>query len=376
MTERDFLFKLRRGLGGAIVELQENPDRDKYRDIVLRCCLKNIAYDMQAEGTKGYYLYSAICALGEKDIFEDILIDTFMKRLEYELFLQLKDILCLYADDGSEKARNALHEKYHSLIERLSRPRIFPWKDDEHSQFEDLMICEVDVHKWPAFEKCIADAGYISMNRNDDACNCYDWFLAHCRNMFGKERMARFFNTAPNKSNEVKAFVEAMNELEMVREENFRLRVEPKITLDSYIARAGDFEQDDYASARMTMYAKGFLKQASQSDFFELLSVITNEQSDAIRANLLRVFSFTDFPADINLLIEYARSGFERLSDAAVYALWRFNDRRVHDLAVWFIARGNLTQGLHLLINNWREQDDAITRNSMLSSKKVWALST
>jgi hypothetical protein len=49
MTEKDFLHQLRRGLGSAIIELQTNPERDKYKDIVLRCCLKDISYDVRKE---------------------------------------------------------------------------------------------------------------------------------------------------------------------------------------------------------------------------------------------------------------------------------------------------------------------------------------
>ena len=34
MTTKAFYQNLRRGFGGAIIELEENPERDKYRDIV------------------------------------------------------------------------------------------------------------------------------------------------------------------------------------------------------------------------------------------------------------------------------------------------------------------------------------------------------
>jgi len=73
MTEKTFLYNLRRGLGSAIIELHENPERGKYRNIVLRYCLKDIGYDVQSKGTKGYYLYTAICALGKKDEFESVI---------------------------------------------------------------------------------------------------------------------------------------------------------------------------------------------------------------------------------------------------------------------------------------------------------------
>ena len=56
MNEKTFSQSLCRGLGGAIVELKNAKDKSVYRDIVLRCCLRDISYDWQVEGTKGFYL--------------------------------------------------------------------------------------------------------------------------------------------------------------------------------------------------------------------------------------------------------------------------------------------------------------------------------
>ena len=371
MTEKHFLHQLRRGLGSAIVELYENPNRDKYRDIVLRCCLKDIGYDIQVEGTKGDYLYSAICALNAKDEFEDIIINAFLKRLKHNLFRQLADILWLYVDDGSEKARNAFHVKYQNLMERLLTQREFPLKLCEREQFEYLMIWEVDTHNWSGFKKCVADAGRIIKNRNDDDCSCYDWFLLHSENIFSKKRMSQYFDTFSKKSDEVKAFVEAINELEKIRESNSYLRIESEITLENYISQAKELAENENTYTRMWFFAMRFSSQAQQDDLHKLVHIIAAEQSEEVRANLLSVFGRTDFPADIDLLIKYAESYHGRMLDVAVDALKRFKDPRVHELAIKFMTAGNLDAGLPLLIKNWRKQDEIIIRERVLSSKKV-----
>lgn len=371
MTAKTFLHDLRRGLGSAIRELQTNPDRARYRDIVLRCCLKDIGYDIQAEGTKGYYLYSAICALGVEDEFEDILIDAFMKRLEHDLFQQLADILCLYADDGSEKAKMALCAKYENLAERLSQQKTFPPRYGEREQFEYLMIYEVDTHTWPGFKKCVMDAGRIIIKRNDDACNHYDWFLDHSQDVLSKERIAKYFSAASEKSAEVNALVTATEELEKTWEEHSRSQVEPNVTLERYVAWAEEIAEDASAYMRMRKAALHFSRQGKHDDFLKLISLIANERSDGIRANLLRVFKFIDFPADIDVLIKYAESDCERIKDISVDALERFADNRVHDAAIKFIVAGDLDAGLPLLIKNWRKQDEPLIRKQVLSSKKV-----
>ena len=371
MNEKTFLHQLRRGLGSAIVELKENYQRRKYKEIVLRCCLKDIGYDTQTEGTKGHYLYAAICALDEKDEFENVIIDAFMKRLDHRLFQQLADILCLYAEDGSEKAKNALRAKYQCLAEQLLSQRAFPYRYCEREQFEYLMIYEVDTYKWPAFKKCIADASHISMMRKDDACDCYDWFVSHCENAFGNERITRYFEMASEKSVEIKAFVAAINESEKTRKENSHLRVEPEVTLESYISRAGGSENDRYAYTRMRIVAIRFSRQSNQDDLKNLVSIIIDEQSDEIKARLLQVFRVVDFPADINILINYAKSDCKRLQDSAVDALERFKDKRIRDLAVKFITSGNLDAGFSLLVKNLKKQDEALLRVHILSSKQV-----
>lgn len=369
MTEKTFQYKLRRGLGSAIIELQENPDRAKYRDIVLRCCLKNIGYDVQCEGTKGYYLYTAICALGVKDEFEDILINAFMRRLEHCLFQQLKDILRMYAVDGSLKAQNAIDEKCCYFREHLPKQRAFPFRFCEREQFEDLMITQVDANKWPAFKKCVHDAGMIMSMRKDDACSCYDWFLCHCENIFGKKRIWQYLETSSESSKAIRAFVDGYRELERAREKNSRLRIETEVTLDSYIERARELENNQYAYTLMHRTGIRFSRQASQEDLLELGLNITQESSDRVRANMLRVFRNIDFPGDIELLMMYTQSDCERLHDTAIDALERFKDDRVHNFAVKLLTEGNLEAGLPLLITNWRKSDEKLIRKQVLSKR-------
>ncbi|MCL2527170.1 MAG: hypothetical protein FWE42_02035 [Defluviitaleaceae bacterium] len=369
MTQKEFLRDLRRGLGSAVIEIEATHNPCQYKDIVLRCCLKDIGYDPQSEGTKGNYLYSAICALGAKDDFEGTIIDAFTKRLEHHLFQQLCDILCNYMYDGSGKARAALKTKYQSLYNQLLRQRSFPFKYCEREQFEYLMICAVDAGKWAAFKGCAADVGSIILKRKDDACSAYDWFYGHCENLFGEGRIAKYLSEASQKSEEIKAFADAVNSLEKTRKANASQRAELNVTLESYIAQAMEYDKE--SRTRMNMIAMRFSRQGTEEDFVELASIITAAQSDEERAKMLRVFRYRDFPGDISGLLEYAESGCEQLQNNALSALERIKDHRVHDLAIKFIAAGNIDAGLPLLKENWCKQDEPLIRRQILSSRKV-----
>jgi len=371
MTSKTFTHHLRRGLGSAIIELRDNPDRLRYRDIVLRCCLRDISYDTQTEGTKGYYLYTAICALDEREPFEDIIVEAFHRRLSHRIFQQLADIFRQYVFEGSDKAMQAIIDKYECLRKRLPTMRIFPTKYCEREQFEELMIDMVDFNGWSAFKKCVTDAGDIIFARGDDVCSSYDWFLGHSEDVFGKKRVWRYLNATGYNSEYVKAFVDSHKAIEDEREKSGRLRVEPEVTLESLLTRAKELVGDTYAYARMTIASRRFSRQARPQELIALAQIAMDEQDDLLKANLLRVFKYVDFPLGIEDLFLSALSGCDGLQNAAIGALERFKDSRVHDLAIRLMENGHTESALALLKKNWCRQDETIIRNAVLKSKRV-----
>lgn len=95
------------------------------------------------------------------------------------------------------------------------------------------------------------------------------------------------------------------------------------------------------------------------------------EPSDEIRANLLRVFKYIDYPNDLDDLIDYTNSSNEKLRNTALDALERLKDQRVHHLAAALIECGRLEDGLPLLVRNWRKYDEALIRKQLFRSTKV-----
>ena len=56
MTKKEFKAAMRRGLGRCVMAVRQKPE--KYRDIVLWACKRNLAYDAQSEGTRSWYAYT------------------------------------------------------------------------------------------------------------------------------------------------------------------------------------------------------------------------------------------------------------------------------------------------------------------------------
>ena len=178
MTLRNFTRNLRRGIGSAIIELQNNPGREIYRDVVMKSCLKDIAYDTQVEGTKGYYLYTAIKTFDNHEEFLNRIAEKFSKRLYWRLSEQLYDMLCCFSSDGYTLADEAIEKKYADLKQRLPLMRDYDHNSCEREQLEKLMIKKMN-GGFGAFKQCVNDMGEMIIKRGNDDCLWYDWFLTN-----------------------------------------------------------------------------------------------------------------------------------------------------------------------------------------------------
>ncbi|MEA4848764.1 MAG: hypothetical protein VB106_16155, partial [Clostridiaceae bacterium] len=271
MTDKEFLHQLHRGIGSALIELKQNDNREKYKEIVYRCCLKDIGYDTQVEGTKGYYLYTAISALGSKDEFLEVISKAYKERLPYGLMQQLTDILLSYVQGGSTKASAIIREKYDQLKERLTKQKVFPYRYCEREQFEYLMIVSMNLGKWRAFKQCVDDVGSIIRARKDDKCSYYDWFLASAENQFGKNKVWEYLNNASISSQNVCSVVSEYQKVELARK-NYQADISP-ITLEILIEEIQNCLQDQrpYGIIRHLMK---FAREASKEELIDLAKYI------------------------------------------------------------------------------------------------------
>ena len=194
MTLKTFTRDFRRGLGSAILELKNNPEREIYHDSVMKFCLKDIAHDTQIEGTKGYYLYTAIKAVGNREAYLNKIIEKFGKRLYWRLSQQLFDILCYFSDDGYKAAGEALESKYKWLKDHLPVMKDYNPGYCEREQFEYLMIRKLD-DGVEGFKQCVNDMGEMILKRGNDDCLFYDWFLSEAENEIGKDIFTFLGNT-------------------------------------------------------------------------------------------------------------------------------------------------------------------------------------
>ena len=367
MTEKELIHQLRCGIGSAIIELKKSPHRDKYKEVVLRCCLKDIGYDVQSEGTKGYYLYTAICALGCQNEFFNPIAESYMKRLPHGLEQQLTDILQAYVWSGSEKAAEILRNKYNQLKENLMKQKSFPYRYCEREQFEELMIVSMNLGHWESFQRAVDDAGSIILARKDDLCSYYDWFLHCSESRFGKDRVWEYFNNK-NASPNVHAFVSKFQKVEQIRS-NHQAEQKP-VTLELLLeeVQKHSLGQRPYGIMR---YCMQFAREAGKEEFIQLAKYIESEHDIFVQTQFLRVFARVDYPLDIDFLISLAQSESSDLRQAAIAVLERLKDDRIHRLAIKLFESGDEESGLSLLKNNWKKSDDLLIQKAVLKSRCV-----
>lgn len=368
MKDRVFVHQLRRGIGSAILELKQNDHRERYKPMVYRCCLKDIGFDTQVEGTKGHYLYTAIAALGSEDEFLPILAEVYRRRLSHRLMQQLTDILHSYVEDGYTEAAVILQNKYNQLQKQLKTQTAFPLHYAEREQFELLMIAHISLGKWKAFKRCVADANSIIRARRDDDCSYYDWFISHAEHQFGKNKVWHYFDSISENGSDELSLASEYRRVEQTREAN---QAElPSVTLKFLIE---EVNKNSTAQRAYGMFGatRRFDRTASKEELVQLATYLEAENNPEVKKQLLQVFSRVDYPLDINPLMEMAHSAHEGLREAALEALGRLKDNQVHDLAVKLLEQGDIEWGLALFRSNWRKTDDPLIWEKMRKTSRV-----
>ena len=379
MTEKSFEYALRRGLGSAIIELKGNDNREQYRDAVLRCCLRDISYDTQVEGTKGYYLYTAIKTFDDPKMFLDKMAEKFDKRLYWRLSEQLCNTLRCFSDDGYKIADEALEKKYNELKNRLPLMKKY-WYFDERELFESLMIWKIN-GGFKFFKQCINDMSEMIEKRGNDDCLCHDMFFAIAKDKFGEKRVNDFVDEMYQKSDGIKVLIDTEKTYALSREQHQAKIGQEKITVDILINAAKEAAFAENPRWAIMRYRNRFMKNASETEILELANAVLHEENETVKGLLLRLFwqspvqmktSPRHFPLEITSLLQYVQSDNEFLIEAAVHILEEVKDERIHNIAMLLLkAKGIESLALALLKKNYEKFDDGIICAAIKKTTKI-----
>jgi hypothetical protein len=352
MTKSQFKEAFRRGLGSAYIELKNCSSLEKYKDIVLWCCLHNTCYDMQCEGERGIYLYDSISLYEDRNPFEEAIIKKFMnKKLDTWVFDQLCNLLCRFAMDGSLRARDALYGKYDKLFTLLSSKRDISSLCTERDNFEWLCVWLTSLDGFRAFKRIVEQIGEFFISAKDTNIFNLDWFYANAQDKFRKKRVDNYMRNSASKNKAVEAF---LNEIESFESHN------PQ-SIDSPSLKQLMEACSESAGYRSRGIALHFARTALAEELIELAQVALKETNLDIKLGLLWAFRKVPFPLDERYIFELAESDNKSIREIAFDMMQHLSSDKIHDYAIKLIKeKKEMVNSLSLLCHCYQPEDETL----------------
>jgi hypothetical protein len=357
MTKTQFKEAFRRGLGSAYLELKNSDNLEKYKDVVLWCCLHNTCYDMQCEGSRGTYLYNAVNLFEDKSYFEEAIIKHFEKKnWNTWLFDQFCDLLYHFAVDGSKSAREALYKKYDMLFTILSRKRNVDSIWFERGNFEWLCVWLTSLDGFRAFKRITEKIGEFYINAANLNTINMDWFYANAKDKFGKKRIENYMCEKAKTNKAVEAF---LNNIESYTVERPQHITQP--SLEEVVKAC--YDPSGYRSRGIAMR---FSKIASAEDLNELAKIAVMETNPEIKLELLWAFRKKPFPLDESYIFELVVSENESIRNIAFDMMQHIPSDRIHDYAISHIKeKKEVANSLSLLCYCYNPEDEATLKEGV-----------
>lgn len=352
MTKKEFKEAMLRGLGRCVIAVRKDPE--KYRDIVLWACKRNIAYDAQSEGTRSWHIYTMANIYHDKETFIYTAAEALKKYRSngsWDL-LHLSEILMFFAMDGYESARKALEEKYqkvlYGMLARKRRPnRVF----HELSDLEQLgLVLAADSR---SFLRIAGDFGRLYREKKYMYDGDFAWFYSSKGGQYRKTMEA-----AARRDENIACFMRREQADIDTREQQWQQRKEKqKENLSGFLLSRWLAEKAD--SETVERYACAYREQ---------------RESEA-RAKALEAFTRCPYPGDPSPILEDTQSVDERLRRTAWKALENLRHPAVRDFAHSNAAKGSRTfENFALLVTNYIPEDAALLEAHLreLISRKDW----
>lgn len=345
MTKKEFKEAMLRGHGRCIFAVRQEPE--KFRDLVLWACQRNIAYDAQSEGTRSWYVYTMVMAYPDPEVFIHAAAKSLRKYRPNNGWglLHLSELLMFFAMDGYDAARQAVEEKYRELLanmyQRKHRPlELFPALSD----LEQLgLVLSVDRR---SFLRIAGDFGRLYREKGYMEDGDFPWFFASKAEKYKKSmlRAARTDADIACFMEREQAYLEKQHKLWAQQKENSSEAL-TGLRLARWIATKADTETVKH-------YAR-----------------IYQAQTDPIlRTQALEAFSRCPYPGDPTPIIADAQSDCNQLQQAAWNALEHIRHPAVRRFALDSVTTQNRSlETFSLLITNYQPEDSQLLRQLLLA---------
>ena len=331
MTKQQVWHAIQRGLGSGFLAVRENPER--YRDLVMRACGRNLSFDTQCEGTRAWYVYQLVCCFSDREAFRDLAV----RRLREKKpdgswdYAHYSELLTLFAADGDALAEAALWEKFEQLLAKLHTfRRSCLAKSRASDSFEPSRTALSGNAEY--YARIAADIGGLFLiGRQYDAW-VFLW-LYHSR--------PHGLNAALRRSAASSEALQAyFASFDAVEQEQKRFRSEIKVRQEPEGGRRLSVWLDRRAPEQAKARAEAYLAEAEPE----------------ARAAALEAFSVCPYPLDPGPILADAESAFPALRASAWDALSRLRAPEVRSFAQAHLDKSREAV-LYVLIRNYQPED-------------------
>jgi hypothetical protein len=357
---RQFKRIINMGLGSAILELRKNPgSNEKYKDAVLYACLHDTCLNAQDEPSRQRYLFEAIGLVGDKNYFEDRIIEKFNRADDLFLAIQLEELLFLFWKDGSKKSADALQKRLDVLISRLPHITRDTHRKSPREIAEHIATVLLDIQGIRSFFSTAEKFGSVLMRSKQEYVICYSGFLEDAKSKFGETRILRGLEKRSEKSKEIKRFLDEIHleaEREKERKKNYETNRKSVLEwIDAVVEGERPFGYWGY------WHTPRGAREMSAEELVKIASKIDNTDNPKVKRALLRVFRYVDYPYSVDKLLAIYNEGNDELKEVTLEALGRFKDRRIHDLAIYNLENGfYIYESLGLLGKNLKGEYELV----------------
>ncbi len=369
MTKKEFKRAMCCGLGRCILELETGKDKEAYRDIVLWGCTRALAYDVQCEGTRGWYLYRLARCFPDADYFVEQTIPHFYRSSDKAgwAFDQFCDFLGMFAGDENRAARHALWANYHRMYEllRSKRRRLSNGRLPLFENFEALCIALVRIGVTregaeAVFIRVVQDVGNLMLENPLLHTWSFDWFQACQEHEFGTSGIRRILTRRAKESAGVAYYVAAMLREQKGREAQSCERREARANLTA--REVWEKLRDGAETDRLffVMQTRLMMRRGSADDVQKLAGLYRAERAPHLRARLLELFANRDCAdlLDAETVILDAKSEDCGLRDAAFRVLAHMHGEAVRRFALELWRHGARPGDvIDMLANNYQAED-------------------
>ena len=352
MTKKEFKEAMLRGLGRCVIDASKEPE--KFRDIVLWACKRNIAYDAQSEGTRSWYVYTLANCYPDREPFVRAAAEALGKyrpRGGWDL-LHLSELLMYFADDGYEFARQTLEDKYQEILTtmfvRKRRPnRVF----HELSDLEQLGLVLTSDSR--TFLRIAGDFGCLYREKTYMLDGDFIWFFSTKGDQYRK-----IMEAAAQKNENIAVFLEREQADEDARKKQWQQR-----------------KADPEKNLTGIALSRWLAKKAAPDTVERYACAYREQENPEARAEVLRAFAWCPYPDDPQPILKDTQSANENLCRTAWKALENLRHPMVREFAHSNAAKGDRTaENFALLMTNYVPEDSRLLEDMLreLITAKKW----